>query len=35
MQQLGSLQSALSLLATSSPHSLGKAPNMLSGDVKN
>lgn len=35
MQQLGSLQSAPSLLAASPPHSLGKAPYMLSGDVKN
>jgi len=35
MQQLGSLQSAPSLLAASSPHSLGKAPYTLSGDVKN
>lgn len=35
MQQLGSLQSAPSLLAASPPHSLGKALYMLSGDVKN
>lgn len=35
MRQLGSLQSTLSLLAASPPHSPGKAPHVLAGDVKN
>lgn len=35
MRQLGSPQSAPSLLAASPPHSLGKAPHVLAGDVKN
>lgn len=35
MRQLGSPQSAPSLLAASPPHSPGKAPHVLAGDVKN